>query len=127
MIGPFNEALRRACNNNRFCELYEIVALGNVLKCDVQSVYPYIDYRAEMKMMNAVYKPTLQPVKNNGKLIIFWCNCEEEATVRSLSVYNESWSPNHFIPLLQPPQEYRGVNIEQINWTPEVNFQVHTK
>lgn len=119
-IGPFNEALRRASNNYSFCELYEIVALGNVLKCDVQSVYPYIDYRAEMKIMNTIYKPIDQSVTNRGKLIIFWSNCEDETTVRYHPENNGFWKPNHFVPLLQPSRRNQEINIEQINWTPEV-------
>lgn len=126
-IGFFDEALRSSCNNYSFCELYEIVALANVLKCDVQSVYPYIDYRAEMKIMNAVYEPIGRSVKNNGKLIIFWSNCEDEITVRSHPVNSGSWTPNHFVPLLQPSREYRERSVEQINLTPEVMHQVHKR
>ena len=67
LIGPVSEAIRRTCNNNSFSELYELIALASVLQCEVQSVYPYIDYRAEMKSMNAVYKPMEISTPKNRK------------------------------------------------------------
>jgi hypothetical protein len=36
LIGRFDEALRRACNNKQFCELYELAALASVLSCEIQ-------------------------------------------------------------------------------------------
>ena len=82
-VGLFNEALRRTCNNNRFSELYEIAALASVLQCEIQSVYPYIDYRAEMKILNAVYRPVEASVPSDGKLIIFWSSTEDEISTRA--------------------------------------------
>ncbi|CAF4124306.1 unnamed protein product, partial [Adineta steineri] len=82
VVGPFNEAIQRTCNNYSFSELYEVVALGNALRCEVQSVYPYIDYRVEMNIMNAVYKPLDISALNNGRLIIFWTNSEDEVTTK---------------------------------------------
>lgn len=99
-VGPFDKAVQRACNNKCFCELYEIVALANVLQCNVQSVYPYIDYRAEMKIMNATYKPTLTSVSNARKIIIFWTNTNHEVDVRNRPGCRGIWSPNHFVPLI---------------------------
>ncbi|CAF3827032.1 unnamed protein product, partial [Adineta steineri] len=102
LVGPFNEAIRRTCNNNNFSELYEVVALGNALRCEVQSVYPYIDYRGEMDKMNAVYKPLDISAPNNGRLIIFWTNSEDEVTTKNRPGSGGVWSPNHFVPLIRP-------------------------
>lgn len=100
VIGPFDEAVKRASNNSCFCELYEVVALANVLQTSVQSVYPYIDYRAEMKIMNAMYKPTLTSISNTKKIVIFWTNTNYEYDVRNRPGCRGVWSPNHFVPLL---------------------------
>ena len=119
-IGPLGKVLRETCNNYSFCELYQIVALGNVLSCNVQSVYPYIDYRAEMKIMNAIYEPIEQSMTNNSKLIIFWSHCENEISVRSHPANNGFWNPNHFVPLVRTSQGHRATTVKQINSTPEV-------
>ena len=100
-VGLFNEALRRTCSNSRSSELYELVALASVLQCEVQSVYPYIDYRAEMKIMNAVYKPAEISVSSNGRVIIFWSSTEDEVSTRARPGNNGIWNPNHCVPLLQ--------------------------
>lgn len=103
-VGPFNEALRRICNNYSFAELYELAALASVLHCEMQSVYPYIDYRAEMKIMNAVYGPVDVSAPSNGRVIIFWCGTEDEISTRARQGSHGIWSPNHFVPLLQQRQ-----------------------
>lgn len=102
IVGPCNEAIRRACNNYNFAELYEIVALASVLNCEVQSVYPYIDYRAEMKSMNAVYRPVGTRATSNMRLIIFWTSSQDEFSTRNRPSSGGVWSPNHFVPLIQP-------------------------
>ncbi|CAF1554051.1 unnamed protein product, partial [Adineta steineri] len=115
LVGPFNEAIRRTCNNYSFSELYEVVALGNALRCEVQSVYPYIDYRVEMKIMNAVYTPLDTSVSNNGRLIIFWTNSEDEVTTKCRPGSGGVWSPNHFVPLIRPcetPESPRKTTIK---------------
>ena len=100
-VGLFDEALRRTCSNSRSSELYELVALASVLQCEIQSVYPYIDYRAEMKIMNAVYKPAEISVSSNGRVIIFWSSTEDEVSTRARPGNNGIWNPNHCVPLLQ--------------------------
>jgi len=119
-VGPFDKALQRTCNNNRFCELYEIVALANVLRCEIQSVYPYIDYRAEMKIMNAIYKPTVTSVSNISRIIIFWTNTKDELVVRARPGCGGVWSPNHFVPLIPANRLNRTKSIEEVISTPEV-------
>ncbi|CAF1202328.1 unnamed protein product [Adineta ricciae] len=119
-VGPFNEALRRICNNNMFCELYELVALSNVLQCEVQSAYPYIDYRAEMKIMNAVYTPLRVPVPSNNKIVLFWSSTEDEISTRARPGNSGVWNPNHFVPLLQRHKSApRKTSNESIITTPD--------
>jgi hypothetical protein len=112
-VGPLSEALRRICNNNMFCEVYELAALANVLQCEVQSVYPYIDYRAEMKIMNSMYKPVELSVPLNGSIIIFWSSTEDEASTRTRPGNCGIWNPNHFVPLVQPQRNIQTINNEQ--------------
>lgn len=102
-----------------FCELYELVSLANVLECEVQSVYPYIDYRAEMKIMNAVYKPVGATTPSNERINIFWSSTEDEVSTRRRPGNNGVWNPNHFVPLVQQ-QSFRKINNEQTTMIPDV-------
>jgi hypothetical protein len=122
LVGPFNEAIRRTCNNNRYSELYEVVALTNVLQCEVQSVYPYIDYRAEMTSMNAVYKPIDISVPNNGRLIIFWTSSKDELSTKARPGSGGVWSPNHCVPLIQKCRSHRTASNERARVTLEVEY-----
>lgn len=127
-VGPFNEALRRTCNNNQFSELYEIVALTNVLQCEIQSVYPYINYRPEMKIMNAIYKPIETSVARNKKIIIFWTNSKDEQLTRARPNSGGVWSPNHFVPLIHAKQSNRITTTDGIIFTAQVeNAKFHEK
>ena len=121
-IGPFNEALRRLCNNYQFCELYELIALASVLQCDInlQSVYPYIDYRAEMEAMNSLYKPVDTNTPYNGRVVIFWTRCEDEILLTTRSDIYSVWSPNHFVPLIQTDRNNRTPSPEQAHRAFEV-------
>ena len=122
-IGPLNEAVRRTCKSNSFSELYELVALANVLQCEVQSVYPYIDYRAEMKSMNAVYKPVETTAKSHGRLIIFWTSCENEVSTKNRPGSGGVWSPNHFVPLVRQGRTHRLISTERTHVTAKVDCQ----
>lgn len=119
LVGPFDKALQRVCNAGNFCELHEIVALTNVLQCEIQSVYPYLDYRAEMKIMNAVYKPLFQSISTE-RLIIFWTNTQDELLVRNRPSCRGVWSPNHFVPLISSNRLNRINATGEIMVTPQV-------
>ena len=119
-IGPFNEALRRVCNNYQFCELYELIALASVLQCEIQSVYPYIDYRAEMETMNSLFKPVDTNTPNNVKVVIFWTRSEDETLRTTGSDSDSIWNPNHFVPLIQTDRNNRTPSPEQAYGTFEV-------
>lgn len=122
LIGPFDTAVRRACNNGEFSELYELAALASVLHCEIHSVYPYIDYRAEMKIMNASYKPVQTSVPIRGRVIMFWTSTTDEASTRARPNSGGIWSPNHFVPLLHPNTRFQETANEQINSILEVGF-----
>jgi hypothetical protein len=119
-VGPFDRALQRTCNNNRLCELYEIVALANVLRCEIQSVHPYIDYRAEMKIMNTIHKPALVSVSNIRRMVIFCTNSENELVVRARPGCGGVWSPNHFVPLVSANRLNKVNTISEVVLSPEV-------
>ncbi|CAF2129299.1 unnamed protein product [Rotaria magnacalcarata] len=97
IIGPLNLAIQGICKNYTFSELYEIVALCNVLKCNIRSIYPNLDFREYMAIFNNIFKPT-PPLIANGEITIFWCHTLDEVDARAVN--NGTWSPNHFVPLL---------------------------
>ena len=123
IIGPLENAVCRACNNNQFSELYEIAALASVTQCEIHSVYPHIDYRAEMKIMNSAYKPVLASTPVRGRLFIFWTNTMDESSVKARPHSGGVWSPNHFVPLAQPPQDFQTSPIQEISSISEVGIQ----
>jgi hypothetical protein len=88
----------------------------------VQTVYPYIDYRAEMKIMNAIYKPIDTSVPNNGKLIIFWTSSEDELSTKTRPGSGGVWRPNHFVPLVQHGRIHRTPSTERVQMTLEVEY-----
>ena len=101
LIGHFDEAVRRACHNFQLAKLYELIALASVVQYEIQSTYPYIDYRAEMKTMNATYKPLQLSSPANGRLVILWTSDTDETTTKQRSNNDGFWSPNHFVPLVK--------------------------
>ena len=123
IIGFLENAICRACNNNQFSELYEIAALASVMQCEIHSVYPHIDYRAEMKIMNSAYKPVLASAPVRGRLFIFWTNTMNESSVKARPHSGGVWSPNHFVPLVQPPQGFQTTPIQEISSISEVGIQ----
>ena len=123
VIGPLENRIRRACNNDQFSELYEIAALASVMQCEIHSVYPYIDYRAEMKIRNSAYKPVLASVPVRGRLFIFWTNTMDESSVKARPHSGGVWSPNHFVPLVQPRKGFRISPIQEISSILEVRIQ----
>ena len=102
LIGPIKDAIHRACLDNSFSELYELAALANVLQLEIHSVYPYIDYRAEMKNMNSVYRPMRSLAGSHDRLVIFWSSDEDELSTKLRPGNRGIWNPKHFVPLVYP-------------------------
>ncbi|CAM4811757.1 unnamed protein product [Rotaria magnacalcarata] len=84
IIGPLNEAMKNVARNFAFSELYKIAALSNVLKCNIRSIYPTIDYRPHLNIMNSTFEHAQSNAGN--------------------------WSPNHFVPLLLPSGNSQSQN-----------------
>ena len=123
LIGPVENAIRRACNNEQFSELYEIAALASVMQCEIHSIYPYIDYRAEMKIMNSPYKPVLASIPVRGRLFIFWTNTMDELSAKARPRSGGVWSPNHFVSLVQPQQRFQTPTTQEFSSILEVDIQ----
>lgn len=107
IVGPLGQRVKDIARNYSFSELYEVVALTNVLKCNIQSVYPKIDYRPELEIMNSTFQ--CASYSNSSTTVsIFWTNTETEEKVRLNN--GGYWTPNHFVPLLY-----------SMNYTPDDN------
>ncbi|CAF5029718.1 unnamed protein product, partial [Rotaria magnacalcarata] len=107
IIGPVNEAIKNIGRNFSFSELYEIAALSNVLKCNIQSVYPTIDYRSDLNIMNNTFEHAQCSIASKT-ICLFWTHTESEIEARRSNAGN--WSPNHFVPLLLPSDNSQSQN-----------------
>ncbi|CAF4649300.1 unnamed protein product [Rotaria socialis] len=99
-IGLLDIAIKAICKNYTYSELYEIAALCNILRCNIRSIYPRIDFREDMEILNNSFRPT-SPIIANCSITIFWSHALNEIDVRAQN--NMTWSPNHFVPLISPP------------------------
>jgi hypothetical protein len=76
-----------------------------------------------MKIMNTSYKPVETSIPIRGRVIMFWTSTTDEASTRALPESGGGgWSPNHFVPLLQPNTRFQETANEQINSILEVGF-----
>ncbi|CAF2838467.1 unnamed protein product [Rotaria sp. Silwood2] len=96
-VGPVDIAIKAICKNYTFSELYEIAALCNVLRCNIRSVYPKIDFQQYMVVWDNVFMP-VSPIIANCNIVIMWSNALNEKNAREAN--NGTWSPNHFVPLI---------------------------
>ena len=99
-VGPTDVVIKDICKNYMYSELYTIAALCNVLKCNIRSVYPKIDFQHYMTIWDNVFTP-IAPVVGNCNIAILWSNASNEKDAREAR--NGTWRPNHFVPLLSPP------------------------
>ncbi|CAF1457668.1 unnamed protein product [Rotaria sp. Silwood1] len=109
-VGPIDIAIKAMCKNYTYSELYEIVALCNVLQCNIQSVYPKIDFQHYMAIFNNVFKP-VSPIIANCNIASLWSHALNEKDARETN--NGTWSPNHFVPLMSPSIRNEFTNINQ--------------
>jgi len=107
-IGPLDTAIKAICKNDTYSELYEIAALCNVLRCNIRSIYPKVDFREDMEILNNIFRPT-SPIIASCSITIFWSHVLNEIDVRAQN--NMTWSPNHFVPLMSPPAYVDSDNI----------------
>ena len=97
IIGPLNEAVKSIARNYSYSELYEIVGLSNVLKCNIRSIYPKIQYRSELNIFNNIFQCNEYNSTSNT-VSVLWSNTQSEIYARSCKAGN--WASNHFVPLL---------------------------
>ncbi|CAF1642845.1 unnamed protein product, partial [Adineta ricciae] len=97
VVGPLDEVVRSIAHNYSYSELYEIVGLSNVLKCNIRSIYPRIQYRSELNIFNNIFQSNKDGSTPNT-IYILWSNTQSEIYARSCNAGN--WTPNHFVPLL---------------------------
>ncbi|CAF1501115.1 unnamed protein product, partial [Rotaria magnacalcarata] len=107
IIGPLNEVMKNVARNFAFSELYEIAALSNVLKCSIRSIYPTIDYRPHLNIMNSTFEHAQYSIVSKA-ICLFWTHTESEIEARRSNAGN--WSPNHFVPLLLPSGNSQSQN-----------------
>ena len=102
-VGPLNIAIQAICKTHMFSELYEIGALCSVLGCNIRSIYPNIDFRDDMVVLNNIFTP-LPPIITNCEITILWSHARNEKDAREAN--HGTWSPNHFVPLMSPAMHY---------------------
>ena len=100
IVGPLDVAVRSITRNFSFSELYEVAALSHVLRCNVRSVYPNIDHRQDLNFMNRTFEHD-EPRYSSETIFLFWTHMKTEGDARHMN--NGSWTPNHFVPFLLPP------------------------
>jgi hypothetical protein len=106
-VGPIDIAIKAICKNFTFSELYEIGALCGVLGCNIQSIYPKIDYGEDIAILNNTFTPVL-PIIANCYITILWSHVLNETDARTTN--NGPWSPNHFVPLLSSAVDHESDN-----------------
>ncbi|CAF4622447.1 unnamed protein product [Rotaria socialis] len=107
IVGPLNEVMKNIAHNFAFSELYEIAALSNVLKCNIRSIYPIIDYRPHLHIMSSTFEHAQCNIMFKA-ICLFWTHTESDIDARSSNAGN--WSPNHFVPLLLPSDNSQSQN-----------------
>ena len=58
-----------------------------------------------------------------GRVFIFWTNTMDESSVKARAHSGGVWSPNHFVPLVQPTQGFQISTIQEISSILEVGIQ----
>ena len=103
LFGPVDFAIKASCKNYVFSEMYEVTALCSVLKCSIRSIYSNIDMREDMGILNNILLP-VPPVIAHSSITIIWSHVPNEIDARTQN--NDTWSTNHFVPLIFPPTYY---------------------
>ena len=102
-FGAVDFAIKTTCKNYTFSAMYEVTALCSVLKCSIRSIYPNIDMREDIEILNNIFLPVL-PVIAHSSITILWSHVLNEIDARAQN--NVIWTPNHFVPLIFPPTYY---------------------
>lgn len=89
-----------------------MVALTNVLKCNIRSIYPKMENRPDLDVMNT----TIHHIDCNTSsktICLFWTHTRDELSVCSSN--GGQWSPNHFVPLLYSSDNILSSDIQYLN------------
>ena len=117
-VGPLDIAIKGVCKNNTYSELYEIAALCTVVGCNIRSVYPEIDFRLDMVIVNSVFTP-IPPIVAKYEIKILWSSLRSEIDIRAMN--NNQWSPNHFVPLMLSNAQYQYIGSRPVELTNKVS------
>ena len=117
--GLVDDAIQGVCKNYTFSELYEMGALCSLLKCNIRSVYPNIDIREDMAIVNSVITP-IPSIIANCTITILWSHAYNEIKARIIN--NTNWTANHFVPLMLPLDENEIHHNDQSNLTLVVSY-----
>lgn len=99
MLGPVDAAFQSICQVKCVSELYEVVALCNVLKCNIRSAFPNMIPEHDLETYNSILTPAT-PIVTNCNIALLWSHTRNESEVRAIN--GGHWSPNHFVPLVLP-------------------------
>ncbi|CAF1530866.1 unnamed protein product [Adineta ricciae] len=116
-VGPLDIAIKGVCKKNTYSELYEVAALCTVISCNIRSLYPEIDFRVDMAIMNSVFTP-IPPIIAKYEIKVLWSNARSEVDIRATN--NSQWSPNHFVPLMSSNTRYQDISSSQIELTTKI-------
>ena len=94
-------------------------ALCSLLKCNIRSVYPNIDIREDMAIVNSVITP-IPSIIANCTITILWSHAYNEIKARIIN--NTNWTANHFVPLMLPLDENEIHHNDQSNLTLVVSY-----
>ena len=109
-FGPVDFAIKATCKNYTFSEMYKVTALCSTLKRSIRSIYPNIDMREDMEILNNIFLP-VPPIIAHSSITILWSHVLNEIDARTQN--NATWSPNYFLPLVFPPAYYDSNVISQ--------------
>lgn len=105
LLGPITIYIKNVVTMGNYSELYELIALCNVLDVNIQSIYPKIQSQTKYNQIqwtthNQLYT-NIKSIENtrNQTIFIMWTNTQNKENAQFGN--NKDWSPNHFIPLLK--------------------------
>ena len=123
-VGPIDIAIKAICKNSTFSELYEIAALCSVLRCNIRSIYPKIDFQQYMAILDNVFAPA-PPIIANFDLAILWSHVLNEKEARETN--NGAWSPNHFVPVVSANISHQFNNTNESSSPAMVDYSSFNK
>lgn len=127
-LGPIYIHIKQTVYLKNYSELYELIALCDVLKVNIQSVYPKIHNPNQNNISQWITHNQVYFNRHNQQNMIYilWTHIQEEKLARNNNIY-KTWSPNHFVPLF-PRNENHQINTSPIeSILPETNQNINAK